>query len=321
MRAVFPTSEIKIVTTAYAKNQAAEDAIDILFCGTECDENKPMFLAKQQAAGLAKPLVTRGWSDGIYYSFVNSTRRGKTKKGHQRSHAKKRPFVVQLNYEQGTTGTPPDTDCNFANWKTPYTYQEQEVAVPNIYAHEGFVDFAYRIFSTPEDLFKGRGGKGSSRQLMSTICVTAPLKKSKFMAFMHPTCYKRLWHTPDFLLRLLFFDKVKAAAAESNGKLEPPTPLGGCRNPDPTRGRAQVPAEKLERYGFDLHEASFADHAVMLFEDFRFAIVFQVRAIHVVLLCPLSSESYSALCPLSTCPLSTCTRRESQAAYRLFRHR
>ena len=106
-----------------------------------------------------------------------------------------------------------------------------KATVPTIYAHEGIIDFSYRLLNVPEDLMRGRGSQASKTGVvMSTMCDTEPLTKTKFMAFMHPTCYKRLWHKPDFLLRLLLFDKMKKL-------YKAPTALGGCRHDTSESGR------------------------------------------------------------------------------------
>jgi hypothetical protein len=129
-----------------------------------------------KAAGAASKPVKIGWNDGIYYSAID-----RLSKGYQRSHAKKRPFVVKLNYEQGTTGAPKECDVNFANWLTPY-HSDEKTVMPNIYAPESLIDFSYRMYNVPGDLLRGRGtrrGKPKQAEIKSNICVTETLKKDK----------------------------------------------------------------------------------------------------------------------------------------------
>jgi hypothetical protein len=98
------------------------------------------------------------------------------------------------------------------------------------------------------------------------------------MAFMHGPCWKNTYEAHDFWLRVSLFDEL----AEHYKK---PEALGFCRGRKDRPSDSNVIVEqRMTEYNLSLenrlerfkhHEATFADEAVLAWEPFKFAIVFQ----------------------------------------------
>jgi hypothetical protein len=136
---------------------------------------------------------------------------------------------------------------------------------------ESYRDMGLRWLSEPRDVTFDRGEGDTTRQPFSTICKTNRLSKDRFMAFMHGACWKANYPTADFLLRIALFDEL----AE---KYKKPQALGKCRGEvEWDRPSDSIVAQKMAEYNLSMQtpSATFADEAVLAWEPFKFAVVFQ----------------------------------------------
>jgi len=145
---------------------------------------------------------------------------------------------------------------------------------------ESYRDMGLRWLNVPQDVTFDRGEDDTTLQPLSTICQTNRLKKDRFMAFMHGSCWKGNYPTSDFWLRISLFDELA-------DNYKTPQALGFCRAPK-VQGRQpdsdQLIRQQMSEYNlslehrldrFEPHPASFADEAVLAWEPFKFAVVFQ----------------------------------------------
>ena len=164
-RMLFPRAHIEIVPlTKNLSHQARQ--VDLFFghqhagdgCDPEMKEKQTCFdeVRKKKAAPLLDALHPSGWKDGILWPPNQKVR----------SHAKRRPFSVAWNYEQGTFQIDRWADVNIAHWllqpcrnklapnmsglscpprahghDEAYSYEDEFDQAPTIYMPETFTDF------------------------------------------------------------------------------------------------------------------------------------------------------------------------------------
>jgi hypothetical protein len=126
--------------------------------------------------------------------------------------------------------------------------------------------------------------------LKSTICKDEPLKKTKFMAFLHSSCWKRGYISnpsglldqevhdlmpevvgkninivhPDYLIRTVLYDELAA-------QYKSPTAMGNCRGTEGEDHKVHLP----DKYKPGDWHMGFPDEVVGAWEEFKFAIVMQ----------------------------------------------
>jgi hypothetical protein len=264
MRAVFPSTDIEIIPGPSNRSHEA----DIAFVSEMRQADDLCMRESREQETLSPSFHSPGWTNGVYWP----------PNGNVSLHKRKRPFCVCQNYE--VSGVQPvHSVCDvLITMFTNFVFMSKQLQCPIISMPESYRDMGVRWLNVPQDATFDRGEGDVTRQPLSTICKTNRLNKDKFMAFMHGTCWKDNYPGADFLLRISLFDEL----AE---KYKPPHALGFCRagRTGPTDSQ-QLIEQKMVEYNlsvehrldrFNPHPASYADEAVLAWEQFKFAVVFQ----------------------------------------------
>mmetsp|Transcript_28009 Transcript_28009/g.73337 ORF Transcript_28009/g.73337 Transcript_28009/m.73337 type:complete len:540 (+) Transcript_28009:70-1689(+) len=268
MRAVFPSTDIEIIPGPSNRSQEA----DIAFIAQHNAADDVCMPERRYQEDLAPFNHTPGWNNGVLWP----------PNGKVRLHKKKRPFCVCQEYEASVPNfVPGQCDAHIAPFHN-YLFVDEHSQGPVIYMPESYRDFGMRWLNTPLDATFDRTvhDDATASQPLSTICKTSRLTKDKFMAFMHGTCWKDHYSTADFWLRIALFDEL----AEH---YKAPDALAECRGRPASKGPPdswESVAQKMIEYNLSLqsrrdirrfHPATWADEAVLAWEPFRFAVVFQ----------------------------------------------
>jgi len=268
MRAVFPSTDIEIIPGPSNRSHEADIAF-IVHHGTAEDLCMP---ARREQEEIVPFNRDPGWNNGVLWP----------PKGKVRLHREKRPFCVCQEYEASVPNLIPAQCDAFIAPFHDYFFLNDNSQAPVIYMPESFRDFGMRWLNTPQDATFDRAVQDdpAALQPLSTICKNRRLSKDRFMAFMHGTCWKDHYTTADFWLRIALFDEL----AEH---YKAPDALGECRGRPPSKGKPgswDIVEQRMTEYNLSLehrldirnfHPATWADEAVLAWEPFRFAVVFQ----------------------------------------------
>lgn len=255
IRSVFPSSDIEIIPGPSGRSHEA----DISFVH-EMSSIEGLCMPERRVQEILSPSNhSPGWTNGVHWPLH----------GNVSLHKEKRPFCVCQEYEpHPNTFVPFQCDLfitHFSNFlfEGPPSLQPPIMRMP-----ESYRDMGLRWLNVPEDVTFDRASD-TARQPFSTICKTNRLSKDLFMAFMHGECWKAHYDTADFLLRISLFDEL----AE---KYKAPTALGQCRmRVDGERLSYSIVSDKMTEYNLSQGSGTFADEAVLAWEPFKFAVVFQ----------------------------------------------
>jgi len=258
MRAVFPSSDIEIIPGPSNRSHEA----DIAFPNVMSTADSLCMPARRRDEIRSPSNHSPGWSsEGVYWP----------PNGNVSLHQAKRPFCVCQEYEPARESFVDERCDVFITHFSNLRFESSEFQCPVVHMPESFRDFGLRWLSSPQDLTFDRDEDDAALQPLSTVCQTSRLNKSRFMAFMHGACWKDHYPTADFWLRVALFDEV------AEGYAKAPEALGYCRGRKDQPLEAQnIVTQKLTEYGVS-HQfaATFADEAVLAWEPFKFAVVFQ----------------------------------------------
>lgn len=266
MRAVFPSSDIEIIPGPSSRSHEA----DVAFLYTTHTPDGLCMAERREQETSSPSNHSPGWANGVYWP----------PNGNVSLHKKKRPFCVCQEYEPGHEQAVHPVCDVFLTHFTKFDFLSKQLQCPVIYMPESYRDFGLRWLNAPQDVTFDRDGDDTSSQPLSTICQTNRLNKSKFMAFMHGTCWKDHYTTADIWLRIALFDELA-------DNYKAPEALGLCKGRNTTEYNLpwwEIVTQKMTEYNLPLegradrfkpHQATFADEAVLAWEPFKFAVVFQ----------------------------------------------
>jgi hypothetical protein len=266
IRTVFPSSDIEIIPGPSDRSHEA----DIAFVNSRSTSDDLCLPERREQEILSPHKHSSGWTDGVNWP----------PNGNVSLHKTKRPFCVCQEFEPAYMSIV-HRECDvYITHFSKLFFESATLQCPTIYMPESYRDMGLRWLNVPQDVTFDRGEDDTTLQPLSTICQTNRLKKDRFMAFMHGSCWKGNYPTSDFWLRISLFDELA-------DNYKTPQALGWCRAPK-VQGRwpdsDQLIRQQMSEYNlslehrldrFEPHPASFADEAVLAWEPFKFAVVFQ----------------------------------------------